>query len=237
MKVFAHRGLSSLFPENTIEAFKEALKYKIDGIETDIQLTKDGKMVIFHDETLERTTNGKGFLKDYTLEELKDLNANNHMEGVYKIPTLTELLDLLKDYPDLTINLELKTSVFEYPGIEEKVYDEVKKFGLQKQIIISSFNHYSLLRFQKIDPSIRLGVLTADRFIDILGYMKKYGFNCYHPFFPLAEKEYVEACHNENIEVNVWTVDQDYVYELLKQNGVDTIMTNCCDKFCQLRWK
>ncbi len=97
MIVYAHRGLSSLYPENTLEAFKKALEYKIGGIETDVQMSKDGELMIFHDEYLERTTNGKGFLKDFTKAELKKLNANNHKEGFYEIPTLDELLTLVKD--------------------------------------------------------------------------------------------------------------------------------------------
>ena len=230
MKVFAHRGLSSLYPENTLEAFRKALEYDIDGIETDVQLSKDGKLVIIHDELLNRTTNGKGFVKDFTLEELKKLNANNGKDGTYEIPTLEELLNLLKDY-DITINLELKTSVFEYPGIEKKVYEEIKKFHLEKRVIISSFNHYSLLRFKEIDPTIKLGVLTADRLIDAEEYVKKHGFDCFHPMFMYCNKTNVRKAHELGLEVNVWTVDLKVAYDLLKEANVDTIMTNCCNLF------
>ena len=230
MKIFAQRGLSSIYPENTLIAFEKALEYEIDGIETDVQLTKDGELVIIHDETLDRTTNGPGFVKDYPLKELKELNANNKMVGVYRIPTLDELLNLLKDY-DITINLELKTSVFEYPGIEQKVYDAIKKYNLEKRIIISSFNHYTLLRFKEIDPTIRLGVLTADRLLDAEEYVKKNGFDCFHPMFMYCNKKNVEKAHSLGLEVNVWTVDLKIAYDYIKPTGVDTIMTNCCNLF------
>jgi len=230
MKIFAHRGLSSKYPENTIYAFKKALEYNIDGIETDVQLTKDGKLVVFHDEELDRVTNGKGFVKDFTLEELKKLNANNHYEGTYEVPTLGELLDLLKDY-DIVINLELKTSIFEYPGIEKLVYDEIVKYGVKEKVIISSFNHYSLLRFKEIDPSVKLGVLSGDRIIDAEDYVYKHGFKCYHPMFVTIDKEKVEYAHKLGLEVNVWTVDYPFVVDIMKDYGVDVVMTNCCDLF------
>lgn len=234
MKVFAHRGLASLYPENTIVAFKKALEYEIDGIETDVQMTKDGALVIFHDEDLVRTTGVKGFLKDYTLAEIKKLNANNGYEGHFEIPTLDEFLDLVKDY-DITINLELKTSVFDYPGIEKLVYDKIKEYKLENRIIISSFNHYSLLRYRRLDKDIKIGLLTADRLINPIKYIMKYHFNCYHPFFMALTKEDVEKAHKNNIDVNVWTVDIDEAYNMLKLMGADCIMTNCCNKYCKLK--
>ncbi len=231
MKIFAHRGLSSIYPENTIVAFKKALEYKIDGIETDVQLTKDNKLVIFHDELLKRTTNKDGFLKDYNLEELEKLNANNGYEGFYKIPTLDEFLNLVKD-EDITINLELKTSVFEYLGIEKMVYDKIKEYKMMDKIIISSFNHNSLLRFRKLDSNIRIGLLTSDRLIEPIDYIYKYNFNCFHPFFMAFNKDDVIKAHNMNIDVNVWTVDLDEAYQMCMNMNVDTIMTNCVNKFC-----
>jgi len=232
MKVFAHRGLSSIYPENTIEAFKKALEYKIDGVETDVQLSKDGEMMIFHDELLNRTTNGTGFLKDYTKNELKKLNANNKKEGIYEIPTLDEFLSLFTN-TDIIINLELKTSIFEYLGIERKVYDKIIEYGLKDRVIISSFNHYSLLRMKEIDKDIKTAVLTGDRIVNEIEYTKGLGCIAYHPFYAQCTPELIKKAHENDIDVNCWTVDDPNHFELVKAVGVDTIMTNCCDKYCE----
>lgn len=110
-KVWAHRGASGYAPENTLEAFKKAEKMKADGVELDVQLTKDGELVVIHDETVDRVSGEKGFVKDYTLKELKRLNVSKHMPSYDKktrIPTLDEVFDLLKN-TEMTINIELKT--------------------------------------------------------------------------------------------------------------------------------
>ena len=231
MKIFAHRGLSSLYPENTIEAFKKALEYNIDGVETDVQLTKDNEPVIIHDEMLYRTSGFHGFVKDYTLEELKKLNFNNKFEGVYRIPTLDEFLELFEG-KDLIINLELKTSIFEYPSIEKIVYEKIMKHNLKDKIIISSFNHESLLRFKEIDKDIKTAVLTADRIVNVEEYVKSLGCSCYHPLFATCKKERIDKAHSLGLEVNVWTIDDEVYFNMVKAIGVDTVMTNCCNKFC-----
>ncbi len=232
MRIFAHRGLSSIYPENTLLAFSKAMEYKIDGIETDVQMTKDGELVIFHDEMLARTTNGKGFLRDYTLEELKKLNANNKMDYEVEIPTLDEFLALVEG-SGLTINLELKTSIFEYDGIEEKTLELIKKHNLEDNVIISSFNHQSLVRMKKIDPNIKCGVLTGDVLIDGEKYVKEHGFEAFHPLFVYCTKERVELAHSLGIAMNVWTVDWKEQFDMMKDVGVDVVMTNRCQDFCE----
>ncbi len=231
MKVFAHRGLSSLYPENTLLAFSKAMEYGIDGIETDVQMTKDGELVIIHDERIDRTTNGTGHVKDYTLSELKKFNANNKMDFEVEIPTLDEFLALVEG-TDLTINLELKTSIFEYPGIEEKTLELIRKHNLEKNIIISSFNHQSLVRMKKLDKYIKCGVLTSDVLIDPEKYVKNNGFEALHPLFVYCTKERVELAHSLGIAMNVWTVDWKEQFDMLEGLGVDVIMTNRCHEFC-----
>lgn len=115
-KVWAHRGASGYAPENTLEAFKKAEKMKADGVELDVQLTKDGELVVIHDETVDRVSGEKGFVKDYTLKELKRLNVSKHMPSYDKktrIPTLDEVFDLLKN-TEMTINIELKNGIVQY---------------------------------------------------------------------------------------------------------------------------
>ena len=125
VQIFAHRGFSGYYPENTMLAFQKVAEETVaDGIELDIQLTKDGEIVIMHDEMLDRTTNGSGWLKDHTLEELKMLSVGVNVKGFFPrqtIPTLREYFTWLKTTKLIT-NIELKTSYFEYEGIEEKAH-------------------------------------------------------------------------------------------------------------------
>ena len=117
-KIFAHRGASAYAPENTLAAFDLTQRLGADGIELDVQLTKDGEVVVIHDETIDRTGTGKGNVRDHTLAELKKLSFHNRMEQYRgeQIPTLREVLDLVKN-GDMEVNIELKTGIFWYPGI------------------------------------------------------------------------------------------------------------------------
>ena len=138
-KVFAHRGWSGKYPENTMLAFEKAVELGVDGIELDVHLSGDRQLVIIHDETVDRTTNGKGFVKDMTVEQLKALDASAGFMGVYgktEIPTLREYMELVKDLP-LVTNIELKTNIYEYEGLEEMVYEMIKEYSLQDRVIIS----------------------------------------------------------------------------------------------------
>ena len=123
-KVWAHRGASGYAPENTLDAFRKAVEMGADGIELDVQMTKDGELVVIHDETIDRVSNGKGWVKDYTYEELKKFNFNKtHQEYTKEeIPTLEQVYLLIKP-TNLTINVEIKTGIVFYPGIEERVLE------------------------------------------------------------------------------------------------------------------
>ena len=124
-------------------AFEKAVELGVDGIELDVHLSKDGELVIIHDEKVDRTCNGTGKVKDMTLADLKELDASAGFAGqfgVNRIPTLREYMDLVKDLPLIT-NIELKTNIFEYEGLIEKVYDMIREYHYEDRVIISSFNH------------------------------------------------------------------------------------------------
>ena len=131
-KVWAHRGASAYAPENTLEAFLLAAEQGADGVELDVQLTKDGEMVVVHDEEIDRVSDGSGFVKDYTLAELKNLNFNKtHLEYQnVKIPTLREVYEALKP-TGMTINVELKTGIFWYKDLEKKVLELTKEMEME----------------------------------------------------------------------------------------------------------
>ena len=299
----AHRGYSGKFDENTILAFKKAIEYKADGIETDVQLSKDGIPVIIHDETLERTTNGHGFVHDYTLDELKvfrtksvpkvqalktdALEEMEHLKaktleeaqdiddeqyeksslsnlsnddkntlkvGEYtieeveyfqkkdgeEIPTLRELLELVAHSNLKILNLELKNSVIEYNGLEEKVLTMIDEFDLRDRVIISSFNHMSLVKIRKLEKQeikkngnettngrIILGALTDSTLVNVPKYLKAILVECYHPYFPsILNKVYMEEIKNAGIKVNPYTVNEMEDMKKVIGAGVDSIITN-----------
>ena len=150
--VWGHRGASGYAPENTMTAFEKAVELGADGIELDVQLTKDGELVVIHDETIDRVSGGSGWVKDFTYAKLIKHNFNRtHPEYEHaQIPTLEEVYALIKP-TDLTINVEIKTGVVFYPEIEERVLDLTERMGLTERVIFSSFNHYSI---QKVTQQI-----------------------------------------------------------------------------------
>lgn len=231
MKNFAHRGFSGKYPENTILAFQKALDEGVDGIEMDVQLTSDGEVVIIHDEKVDRTTNGKGFVVSYTLEELKKLDASyiyTGQMGFNPIPTLREYFDLVKDYAIVT-NIELKTGINEYPGLEQKVYDMIKEYHLEDRIIISSFNHYSVRQMKELAPELLCGFLSDTWILNPGEYTKARGMECYHPSFVQLKQEIVDEIKANGIVINTWTVNTEEQIRELYARGVDTVIGNYPD--------
>ena len=226
--IWGHRGASGYAPENTLPAFQMAADMGADGVELDIQMTKDGVIVVCHDETIDRTSTGKGWLKDYTFDELRRLdfsNGNAAYEGT-KIPTMEEVLDLL-DPTGLTINIELKTGIIFYDRIEEKILELVRRKGWQNRVIYSSFNHYTVCRIKELDPSAKVGLLYGDGPIDMPGYGKRLQADALHPaFYNLQYPNYMEDCRKNGLSVNVWTVNTEKDLLACRDYGVDSVITN-----------
>lgn len=226
-KIFAHRGYSGNYPENTMLAFKKAIECGVDGIELDVQLTKDGEVVIIHDETIDRTTTGQGYVADYIYEELEKLDASYKFKdcGFNKIPTLKEYFELVKDLKLIT-NIELKTGVNQYLGIEEKVWEMIKEYKLEDRVIISSFNHFSVMRMKKIAPQLKYGFLSEDWIIDAGKYTHSHGVQCYHPSYNNLISEVIDELKKYDLEINTWTVNEEKDMEYLYSKGIDVIITN-----------
>lgn len=233
VQIFAHRGFSGYYPENTMLAFQKVAEETVaDGIELDIQLTKDGEIVIMHDEMLDRTTNGSGWLKDHTLEELKMLSVGVNVKGFFPrqtIPTLREYFTWLKTTKLIT-NIELKTSYFEYEGIEEKLIAMVKEFGLEDQIWYSSFNHYTVARIKKLMPEAKCGLLTDTWLMNIGEYAASQGAASVNARIYFCAKEGVAAdLHAHNIALQAWTPNDAEMMQELVDAGVDVLITNYPD--------
>lgn len=228
-KVYAHRGYSGRFPENTMLAFKEAAKTGCYGIELDVQLTKDGQLVVIHDERIDRTTDGTGYVRDYTLEELRRFNAAaswNGKFGFQPIPTFEEYCQWAAG-EKLVTNIELKTGVYYYEGIEEKTLEMVRKYGLTDRVLFSSFLHSSITILRKLAPEIKCGALVENDGLGNPGYYcEKMDFQCFHPGWMCLPKEDVDSCKAHGIELNVWTVNDMDVLERLVEWEVDGLISN-----------
>ncbi|MDO4284155.1 MAG: glycerophosphodiester phosphodiesterase [Eubacteriales bacterium] len=229
VKVWAHRGASAYRPENTLEAFALAVEQQADGVELDVQLSRDGEVVVVHDEQLERVSDGTGFVKDHTLQELKALSFNRtHPECVgAAIPTLEEVYDLLKP-TGLTVNVELKTSVFPYEGIEEKVLELAARMGMEERVLYSSFGHCSLVRLKKLNPAAETGLLYSDGWIGVPEYGRNtVGVDALHPpFWHLQDGTLAEQAKQLGLRLHVWTVDEPVYMQMLVRQGVDALITN-----------
>ncbi len=227
-QIIAHRGFSERYPENTMLAFEEAVRAGADGIELDVQFSKDRELVIMHDETLGRTTNGNGLVKDATLSELKELEAPGRFPGQYgvcRIPTLEEYFGLARESGILT-NIELKTGVFEYEGIEEAVDRLIHQFGLEERVIISSFNHFSVKRMQRIDPELKYGFLSEDWIINAGAYVASQQVQCYHPAFSSLTWDAVRELKQYGIELNPYTITEEKDVRDLAEKGIDGLIGN-----------
>ena len=231
VKIFAHRGASAYAPENTLEAFRLAMEQGADGIELDVQMTKDGELVVIHDETIDRVSNGNGAVRDYTLEELKQFSVSNHFEQYpdVKIPTLREVLELVKP-GTMEINIELKTGIYWYPQIEQKVLELVKEEGMEERIIYSSFNHYSVQKIRELSPEAETAYLIGDVMLDVADYTRNTGIKGLHPaLFHVKMADFLKKYKESGIALRVWTVnDKDQIRWLIDE-GVDAVITNYPD--------
>lgn len=224
----AHRGFSGVYPENTMLAFEKAIEIGCDGIETDVQLTKDGVPVICHDEEVDRTTNSTGRICDYTYDELMKLDAGikfgEQFKGL-KIPTLREFLEFVKD-KDIIINIEIKNSIIHYKNIEDKVYEMIEKYEMEDRVVVSSFDHYSIRKCIRLNRKIKTGLLYCDCLYEPYNYVQMVGANALHPEYNSITKEIVDKAHDNFLQVNVYTVNTKEDMQKMIDLNVDMIITN-----------
>jgi len=236
-EIWGHRGACAYAPENTLEAFELAAKMGADGVELDVQLTRDGEVVVIHDETIDRVCNGHGWVKDYTLEELKTFKVNRpHPQYTdAQIPTLREVYELLAP-TRLKVNVELKTGYFFYPGIEEKVLQIAKEMNMEEKVWYSSFNHYSIKKIKELDPNAKIGILYGDGIYLPADYAKRLGAEALHPAsHNMQYPDFVKNCKEKNVKIHVWTVnDTEHIRQMIDA-GVDAVITNYPDRGVQVR--
>ncbi len=220
MKIFGHRGAAGLVAENTLESVKEALKYKVDGIEIDVHRCKSGELVVIHDETLDRTTNGIGNVADYSLQELEQLATK---EG-FMIPTLNQVLDLIDG--QCILNVELKGINTGIPVITLlDTYIRNSKWEYD-DFMISSFDHSQLFDMKAVTSTYKIGVLTEDNITEALPVAKQLkAYSVHPPIHSLTEDE-VNMAKTEGYKVYVWTVNTVEFIQQSKSWKVDGIITD-----------
>lgn len=227
--VWAHRGASAYAPENTLAAFEQAVSMGADGIELDVQMTKDGVLAVIHDETVDRVSGASGWVKDFTYDELRKLNVNQRFPqyGVQHIPKLSEVYALIKP-TGLSVNVELKTGVVFYPDIEQQVLDLTEREGMQARVVYSSFNHYTLQKIRRLKTDAVTGVLYGDGMVGAAEYAKyKIQADAVHPaLYNVQYPGFFETCRQYGLRVHVWTVNEEKYMRMLCENRADAIITN-----------
>jgi len=227
-RIWGHRGASAVAPENTLPAFVKAIEFKVDGVELDVQLTRDGIPVVCHDFEIDRLSDGKGLVRDYTLAELRQFNFNLRFPemGFVTLPTLAEVFDLFRT-TDLEINVEIKSGQVIYPGIEEKVLALARDLAMADRIWYSSFNHLSVKRIRELDSGSRCGILYDCVLVDPWVYAERLGMQAIHPHHSiLAYPGLVAACRTAGLAVHVWTVDQPDDLIRAFELGADAVISN-----------
>ncbi|HUI90583.1 MAG TPA: glycerophosphodiester phosphodiesterase family protein [Anaerolineales bacterium] len=228
--VFAHRGASAHAPENTLASFELALSHGADVLELDVRLSADGRVVVIHDSTVDRTTNGHGRVAQLTLAELRSLDAGSFFSEKYrgeKIPLLEEVLDAVGKKTFL--NVELKDRTTPHDQLVEYVCALVAKYGLEKRVMFSSVLASNLGKAKRILPEVPRGLLALEGWMG--AWARSFGFSfgdyiALHPCLTDVTKQQIVRVHRLKRRVHVWTVNQAEDIARLKTWGVDGIFTD-----------
>lgn len=236
-KIFAHRGASQLAPENTMEAFHLAYEMGADGIETDVQLTKDGVPVLIHDIRVDRTTNGHGFVKDFTYDELVKLDAGSWFSKTYagtKILSLKQFLTWIKP-TSLLLNLELKNNQIDYEQLETIVYDMLRQHRLLERTVISTFSTKSIETLQTYRGQVEIAYLTSKGRADLVNYAKQIEADAIHINYRLLKRALLHEATQHKLAIRVFTVNRRWHMLKCFQLGVAGLFTDIPAKAVNMR--
>jgi glycerophosphoryl diester phosphodiesterase len=220
--VCGHRGAMGHCAENTMASFARGLELGADWLELDVHLSRDQALVVIHDETLDRTTNGHGLVRDHTLAELRTLDAG----GGQTIPTLEEVLAWARERA-VIIDIEIKNAPIFYEGIEQRVVATLDRFSMSEQVIVISFDHAAVKRVKALDERVATGVLYVCRPTDAgLGLAHAVGADALLPHWAYVTREDVDTAHAAGLAVAPWATSDPDVMRHLIACGVDAIGTN-----------
>lgn len=227
--IFAHRGASVYAPENTLSAFLLAVKQGADAVELDAKLSLDGNVVVIHDQTIDRTTDGSGKVCDFTLSELKEFDAGGYFDDAFigeRIPTLYEVFDTVGE--DIFINVEITNYASPFDNLPEIIAKLIRKHKLENNVLCSSFNPVALIRIKKELPEIQIGLLALPGFPG--GWVRGFGnllpINAVHPAERDTSFDLIQRFHRSGIQVNSYTINDADKMKSLFEWGVDGIFTD-----------
>ncbi|MCR5040893.1 MAG: glycerophosphodiester phosphodiesterase [Clostridia bacterium] len=242
VKVIAHRGANKLAPQNTLPAFRLARELGCDGFENDTHFTKDRQVVVCHNYDIDKTSNGKGFIKDMTLDELRSYDFGSYFSPEYagtRIPTLDEFFEVAKGLE--IINVEIKRPIDGDLSIVDATIEGAKKWGVLENLLISSFDPACLDRAAEYEPACKTAVLydmTKPEFYTIIddpaGFASKHGCFAIHPIYVTVDRHTVERAHELGLKVNPWTVDSDEAILAMAYLGCDGVITDVCGRATEL---
>lgn len=219
--IFGHRGAMAYEPENTLRSFKKAIDLGVDGIELDVKRCKSGEIVVIHDEKVDRTTNGIGYVRDLTLSQLKKLDAGKSQT----IPTLEEVIDFIKkinhNRKQIKLIIELKEK-----GMEEDVVNIVEKNNFTNKVIVISFYHKLVENIKKTNKKIKTGILFVENPVSISNLVQFLSIDYIFPNFNYVDEDLVENAHKNKIKVFVWNVDDVENLQKMLKLQVDGMGSN-----------
>ncbi|MBB6730893.1 glycerophosphodiester phosphodiesterase family protein [Cohnella zeiphila] len=216
----AHRGYPVKYPENTLSAYRASLDLNFTYVELDVHLSKDGVPVLMHDFTVNRLTDGTGYIKDFTLEELKRLRVRE----TEQIPTLEEALALYKGRA--MVSIELKQAGDIYPGLEEKVLESVRRAGMLDQVYIISFDTYSVIKTRKLCPDVELGIVMSGCTPFVFEPMKELSIRYLAVPVHALTHAYADECLERGLQLIAWPGDTEEQMQKLLQYPSVLVTTN-----------
>jgi glycerophosphoryl diester phosphodiesterase len=247
----AHRGGSALAPQNTLAAFRNALMLPVDAIELDVQMTRDGHVVVFHDNTVDKLTNASGNMLDLDFSYLRSLNAAAHFPGGWpepqRIPTLREALDLARSHVQVYIEIKFseRNGIFgHYPNIAEAVVEEVRAAGMLDRVLIISFDWMILPIVKALEPALRTGAIVSDNVWDprvdhalqmLADHVSYIGCNWINMDCDLFANAMPEVAHEHGLKLGVWTANSSDEIRRFAAAGVDSITTDRPDLFSEIK--
>lgn len=237
INIIAHRGASSIAPENTMPAFQHAYELGVEGIETDVHLTKDSVPVLIHDERVERTTNGFGYVKDFTFQQLKQLDAGAWFSIAFSHTPIISLDEFLAwaQFKPLHLHIELKNNKINYKHLEEIVFEMVSYYRLQEQTTLSTFNCHSIKRLSMFKDDINIALLTSKQRQNLCAYTYELGARALHIKYPLLQQQLINQCQSKHIPIRVFTVNTlAHMLQCFRQK-CDGIFTDFPKKAIQYR--
>jgi glycerophosphoryl diester phosphodiesterase len=215
-----HRGNPVELPENTLASFASAIELGVDMIECDVHLSSDGELIVIHDHTLDRTTDGSGLVLQHSAAELRELNAGDGQ----RLPLLREVAELARGRTGLCI--EIKQLPIPYPGLEEKLVALLRELDMLDQAAAISFQHAAVRDLKALEPALSVGILEGARPIDPVGMLRGAGADIYAPHYGAMDPELVDEVHAAGGLVGVWTVDDDAAVAWCRACSPDSVFTN-----------